>query len=104
MSATFNLMLLTYALRKKLSRLGLSLLKQTLLVLIPNAIFAAVIAWALGSMWEKRFGHATLPLKIAAVFVPGGIASLLYWLVAVWAKVPAAHDLFLIFKRRIGQK
>ena len=104
MSACVNLVLLTFALRKKLSRLGLSLLKQTLLVLIPNAIFAAVIAWALGAMWEKRFGHATLVLKIGAVFVPGGIASLFYWLVAAWAKVPAARDVFLIFKRRLGQK
>lgn len=104
MSASLNLALLTYTLRKKLSRLGLSLLKQTLYVLIPNAIFAGLIAWVLGSIWEKRLGHATLLLKIGAVFVPGGIASLIYWLVAVWAKVPAAHDLFLIFKRRLGQK
>jgi putative peptidoglycan lipid II flippase len=104
MSATFNLVLLTYALRRRLSRLGLSLLKQTLLVLVPNAIFAAVLAWILGSVWEKRLGHATLPLKIGEVFVPGGIASLFYWLVAVWAKVPAAHDLFTLFQRRMGKR
>jgi putative peptidoglycan lipid II flippase len=104
MSATFNLVLLTYALRRRLSRLGLSLLKQTLLVLVPNAIFAAVLAWIFGSVWEKRLGHATLPLKIGEVFVPGGIASLFYWLVAVWAKVPAAHDLFTLFQRRMGKR
>jgi putative peptidoglycan lipid II flippase len=104
MSATFNLVLLTFALRKKLSRLGLSLLKQTLLVLVPNAILAGVVAWILGSFWEKRLGHATLALKMGAVFVPGGIASLIYWLVAVWAKVPAAHDLFVLFQRRIGKR
>jgi putative peptidoglycan lipid II flippase len=103
MSATFNLVLLTYALRRKLSRLGLSQLKQTLLVLIPNAFFAGLIAWALGSMWEKQLGHATLALRIGAVFVPGGIASLVYWLVAVWAKVPAAHDFFVLFQRKIGK-
>ncbi len=104
MSATFNLALLTYALRRKLSRLGLNLLKQTLLVLVPNAILAGVIAGALGFLWDKRFGHATLPLKIGAVFVPGGIASVVYWLIAVWAKVPAAHDVFLLFRRRLGGK
>jgi len=103
MSATFNLVLLIYALRRRLSRLGLSQLKQTLLVLIPNAVFAGLIAWVLGSMWEKRLGHTTLALKIGAVFVPGGIASLVYWLVAVWAKVPAAHDLFVLFQRKIGK-
>jgi putative peptidoglycan lipid II flippase len=104
MSATFNLALLTYALRRKLSRLGLSQLKQTLLVLVPNAIFAGAIAWSLSSVWEKRLGHATVALKIGAVFVPGGIASLIYWLVAVWAKVPAAHDLLVLFQRRMGKK
>jgi putative peptidoglycan lipid II flippase len=104
LSATFNLVLLTYTLRRKLSRLGLTLLKQTLLVLIPNAIFAGVVAWVLGSVWEKRLGHATLALKIGAVFVPGGIASLIYWLVAVWAKVPAAHDLFALFQKRLGKR
>jgi len=104
MSATFNLALLTYALRRKLSRLGLSQLKQTLLVLVPNAVFAGLIAWVLGSVWEKRLGHATVALKIGAVFVPGGIASLIYWLVAVWAKVPAAQDLFMLFRRRMGKK
>jgi hypothetical protein len=82
----------------------LSQLKQTLLVLIPNAVFAGLIAWVLGSMWEKRLGHATVALKIGSVFVPGGVASLLYWLVAVWAKVPAAHDLFALFQRRVGKK
>lgn len=103
MSATFNVVLLIYALRRKLSRLGLSLLKQTLLVLIPNAIFAGVIAWVLGSVWEKRLGHDTLALKIGAVFVPGGIASLVYWAVAVSAKVPAAQELFVLFRRRLGK-
>jgi putative peptidoglycan lipid II flippase len=104
LSATFNLVLLTYALRRKLSRLGLSLLKRTLLLLFPNAVFAGIIAWALGSLWEKRLGHATLALKIGAVFVPGGIAGLVYWAIAVWAKVPAAHDVFVLFKRRIAKK
>src|ERR1051326_8970238 len=88
----------------KLARIGLSLLKQTLLVLVPNAIFAGVIAWVLGSLWDKHLGHTTLALKIGAVFVPGGIASLIYWLIAVWAKVPAAHDMFHLFRRRLGKK
>jgi hypothetical protein len=79
-------------------------LKQTLLVLVPNAIFAGIIAWVLGSLWEKRLGHATVAMKIGAVFVPGGIGGLAYWLVAVCAKVPAAHDLFALFQRRMGKK
>jgi putative peptidoglycan lipid II flippase len=104
MSATFNLVLLTYALRRRLFRLGLSQLKQTLLMLVPNAIFAGAIAWISGSMWETRLGHATVALKIGAVFVPGGIATLVYWVLAVWAKIPAAHDLLVLFQRRMAKK
>jgi putative peptidoglycan lipid II flippase len=104
MSATINVVLLTYALRLRLSRLGLSQLKQTLIVLVPNAVFAGIVAWILSSAWEKQLGHGTVALKIGAVFVPGGIASLIYWLVAVWAKVPAADDLFVLFQRRSGKK
>jgi peptidoglycan biosynthesis protein MviN/MurJ (putative lipid II flippase) len=92
-SACVNLALLTHGLRKKLSRLGLEAVKKTLLVLVPNAIFAGVIAWALYRAWEYRFGHHGIGVQLGAVFVPGGLACLIYWLIALWAKVPAAHDI-----------
>jgi putative peptidoglycan lipid II flippase len=93
LSATLNLGLLVYALRRKLARLGLSGVVNTLLVLVPTAILAGVVAAALAWLWEKRLGHATLMLKAGVVFVPGGIAALVYWLVALWLKVPAAREI-----------
>jgi putative peptidoglycan lipid II flippase len=102
LSACFNLLLLVYALRRKLSRLGLTQLRRTLLILIPAAAIAALVAAMLSSLWERQLGHARLPMKLGAVFVPGGIATLLYWLFALWARVPAAHDILSLIKKRFG--
>jgi len=106
LSATLNLALLVYALRRKLSRLGLADVVNTLLVLVPNAILAGGVAAALAWLWEKRLGHATLMFKLGMVFVPGGIAVLIYWLVALWLKVPAAREMtdFILQRfRRTGR-
>ena len=64
-----------------------------MIVLVPNAVFAGVIAWAVFQAWEQRFGHRGLAVRLGAVFVPGSLACLIYWLIALWAKVPAAHDI-----------
>jgi putative peptidoglycan lipid II flippase len=100
LSASLNLELLVYALRRKLSRLGLQEVVHTLLVLVPNAVLAGVVAAALAWMWDWRLGHATLMFKIGMVFAPGGIAVLVYWLVALWLKVPAAWEVTDLALRR----
>ena len=103
LSACFNVALLTYALRRKLSTLGLTAFVRSLLVLVPNGVAAGIVAALLGSLWERKLGHATLLLKLGAVFGPGAIACLLYWVVALWAKLPAATDIahLLIRKTRL---
>jgi hypothetical protein len=45
-------------------------------------------------------GHGTLPVKLGAVFVPGGVAGLVYWVLAYWAGVPAAREMLAFFLRR----
>jgi len=100
LSATLNLALLAYALRRKLARLGLAGVVNTLLVLVPNAVLAGVVAALLAWLWERWLGHATLVFKIGMVFVPGGIAVLVYWLVALWLKVPAAWEVTDLVLRR----
>jgi putative peptidoglycan lipid II flippase len=103
LSACFNVALLTYALRRKLSTLGLIAFTRSLLVLVPSAVGAGILAALLASLWEKKLGHDTLLLKIGAVFGPGAIACLAYWLVALWARLPAATDIahLLIRKPRL---
>ena len=105
LSACFNVALLTYALRRKLARIGLTAFRQTLLVLIPDTVLAGIVAALLSWVWEKRMGHSTLLLRIGAVFVPGAIAGLVYWLVALWLKVASAQEMFALclerFRRRV---
>jgi putative peptidoglycan lipid II flippase len=105
LSALFNVCLLTYALRRKLGRLGLSGVVHTLLVLVPNAVLAGVIAGTLAWVWKKHVGHATVLQKIGEVFVPGAVATLVYWLVALGARIPAAHEMLgLVFRKVKGAK
>jgi len=104
MSACINVCVLLFALRRKLGRLDMSGLQQTLLALISDAILAGVVATCLSWVWEHQIGHGSLASKIGAVFVPGGVATLVYWMVALWLKVPAATEMsaFVLqkFRRR----
>jgi putative peptidoglycan lipid II flippase len=104
LSACFNVALLMYALRRKLGQLELADLRRSLLVLVPTAALAGGIAAFLGWLWEEKLGHATLPVKFGAVFVPGTIACLVYWLVAWWAKVPAARETMGMLGGRFRRK
>lgn len=102
MSAAFNVWLLFYALRRKLSRLELLSLKQTLLALTAGAVLAGECAFLIYRFWDQRIGHASLPQKLGAVFVPMILAGIVYGAVALWLKVPAAHEIFRLLRTRLG--
>lgn len=101
LSAIVNLSLLSYSLRKKLSHLGLATLRRTLMVLIPAACLAGFVAAWLFSVWNQRFGHAHLFTRMGAVFVPGAVAGLVYWVIAYAAKIPEATDMMTLVRRKI---
>jgi putative peptidoglycan lipid II flippase len=88
-----NVGLLFFALRKKLGRLEMESLRETFLPLAGAGVLAAAIAWFGWQFWENKIGHATLALKIGAVFVPAGIAGGIYWLIALAWKIPAAKEM-----------
>jgi putative peptidoglycan lipid II flippase len=92
LSATLNAVLLAYALRRKLKYLGLAGLKPVLLILLGAAMLAGAIAAGLSFLWEQNLGHASVLLKIGAVFVPATVAGLAYWLAALAGRVPAATE------------
>lgn len=92
LSASLNTLLLLYALRRKLTRLGLTAVGHALLVLIPAALVTGLVAALLAWAWERKLGHGTFALKLGQVFVPGGIAAILYWLIALLGRVPAASE------------
>jgi putative peptidoglycan lipid II flippase len=99
-SSACNLGLLLYALRRKLGKLELEPLKPTLLPLTIATALAAATAFASSRLWESSAGHAALPAKIGAVFVPAGLAALVYWSFGLWTKNPAAQEITdLAFQR-----
>jgi putative peptidoglycan lipid II flippase len=88
-----NAALLVFALRRKMGKLEMGPLRETLMPLAIAGVLAGVVAWSGWHFWESRLGHATLALKIGAVFVPAALAGLVYWLAALAFKIPAAKEL-----------
>jgi len=93
LTSFINVGLLFFALRKKLGKLEMEPLRKILSPLLVLTLLAGLIAWGNWRLWENTLGHATLPLKIGAVFVPAGVAGLVYWLAALACKIPAAKEL-----------
>jgi putative peptidoglycan lipid II flippase len=104
LSATLNTMLLVYALRRKLSRAGLTKLVKALTVLVPAALFAGLVAALLAWVWDSHFGHKAFPVKLGAVFVPGAAGVLVYWSLSMLGGVSSAKEITLylsgIIKKR----
>lgn len=92
-SSAFNVGLLLYALHRKLGKLEMESLKSTLPPLAIAGALATGISWWGGRWWEGAFGHATLVLKIGAVFAPAAAAGMVYWLAALALKIPAAKEM-----------
>jgi putative peptidoglycan lipid II flippase len=88
-----NVGLLLFALKKKLGGLEMEALWKTLLPLTIAGIIAGMIAWFGWHFFENQFGHATIALKISAVFAPAILAGLIYGVLALAFKVPAAKEM-----------
>jgi putative peptidoglycan lipid II flippase len=93
LTSCLNVGLLLFTLRKKLGRLELEPLRRSLSLLGLMTIVAGLVAWGGWRLWEQALGHATLALKIGAVFVPAGAAGLVYWLMALAGRIPAAKEI-----------
>lgn len=92
LTAIVNMSLLLYALRRRLARLDLAGLGRQLLALLGAGVAAGAVAWGCGNLWETRLGHATLMLKIGAVFVPTLAATVVYFGLAVWLRISFARE------------
>ncbi len=99
-TAGLNLALLTYALRRKLKTLEMSSLEKLVVPLALATALAGLIAWLGWRWWEFKLGHATLLLKIGAVFAPALVAAAIYWLTTFMFKVPAVKEMTgLVFRK-----
>src|SRR5207247_2763588 len=94
--STLNTILLVYALRRTLSWIAMTNFANTLLILAPAALLAGGIAATLAWLWEQHLGHRTFPLKLGAVCLPGAVAGLVYWIVALFGGVPVAGEILVL--------
>jgi putative peptidoglycan lipid II flippase len=93
LTSAVNVLLLMFALRKKLARLEMQSLRKSLWPLALAAVLAGIVAWALWRLWENEIGHATLALKLGEVFVPAGIAGGIYLAITLALRIPAAREM-----------
>jgi putative peptidoglycan lipid II flippase len=99
-----NVWLLFYALRKKLGKLEMESLRGSFLWLVWAGLLAGLTAFMGWKFWENLLGHETLALKLGAVFVPAGIAGLVYWLFALACKIPAAREMTEFVLAKFGKR
>lgn len=100
LSAVCNAALLTYALRRKLTRLELGKLGRDLLSLVAGACLSGAVAWMLWRGCDAQWGHARFWSRGVGVFLPMGAAGLVFWLFALATRTPAARDITGLFLRR----
>jgi putative peptidoglycan lipid II flippase len=101
-SACLNVGLLLYAFRRKMPKLAFVELRSQLPVLLGALAAAGVAAWGLLAWWESRLGHATLWLRIGAVFGPALAGSVLYFGITLWRRIPVAQEVVELVRRRLG--
>jgi putative peptidoglycan lipid II flippase len=104
MSSLFNVWFLFFALRKKLKHLGLSHLRNSVLMMLAAAVLSGEIAWLGMRAWDRWFGHGNLFFKLGEVFVPMGIAALAYWAAGLIAKIPQANEFLLLVHSKLRRK
>jgi peptidoglycan biosynthesis protein MviN/MurJ (putative lipid II flippase) len=102
MSAAVNVYLLIYGLKRKLAKLEFSDLRPLLVQMLGAGILSGIAAYAASLAWETWIGGANVFQRFGAVFVPVGIATLLYIAVLVWLRVPQAHDILQVIRTKIG--
>jgi putative peptidoglycan lipid II flippase len=99
-TATINMALLFYALRKKLKHLELKGVVKDLPALLGAALLAAGAAWWGASRWETHLGHGTLLLRIGEVFAPMTAATIIYFSIAMWTGAGNLRNWKTLLRRR----
>jgi putative peptidoglycan lipid II flippase len=104
LSATCNASILFYALRRKLGRLDFETLRATIAQMIGAVLVAGLVAWSLGRWWTTNFGHADIWRRLGEVFIPMTAASVVYWAITLWFKVPPATEIGTLVLQRFFRR
>jgi putative peptidoglycan lipid II flippase len=101
LSAGFNVYLLIYALKRKLTKLEFSDLRPLLFQMISVGILVGVITYLASYYWENHLGGKGLFNRIGAVFVPVGTGSIAYVGLLLWLRVPQANDIWQLLCQKL---
>jgi peptidoglycan biosynthesis protein MviN/MurJ (putative lipid II flippase) len=102
MSAAVNVYLLIYGLKRKLTKLEFADLRPLFIQMLGAGILAGILAYATSAIWENYVGGANTFQRIGAVFVPVGVASIVYIGSLIWMRVPQAHDILELIRVKLG--
>jgi putative peptidoglycan lipid II flippase len=100
-SAICNASILFYALRRRLGRLELKSIKKLILQMAVAVLVAGLVAWGLCHWWESAIGNAGKWRQLGDVFVPMIAASIVYWGLTIWMKVPPALEIGRLLLQRL---
>jgi hypothetical protein len=92
------------ALKGKLGELEFDSLKRIIVKLLVALTLAGAATWAISNQWDQRIGHVGVWRQMGAVFVPMTVAGLIYGVVTLWWKVPAATEIGGLMLERLGRK
>jgi putative peptidoglycan lipid II flippase len=99
-SSTIQCFLLFYALKRKQPKFDLPSLFAPVLRMSVAGLVAAATALGTAWVWNRWVGHATLPTKMGATFIPMAVATVAYFLMATWLKIREASDVLAVLWRR----
>ena len=101
LSATFNVSLLTYALRKKLHRLDLREVQKIILPLMAAGLAAGLVAYGSLQWFHQTLGTTGLAPRLVSVFGPMTLATLVYLALTSWMRVAVARELLNFLLARV---
>ncbi len=102
-TSCLNVWLLLRALCKKLGTLELVEVKRSITPVLGATLIGGLCAWGAHMFWDKQLGHATLALRLGAVFVPASVAAVGYWVVLCAGKLPAATEVAGLIWKKLGR-
>jgi putative peptidoglycan lipid II flippase len=104
LSAGLNSVLLFYALRKKLPKLSFRDLAGNFAGVAAAALVAGALAWFCAKGLRLQLGSVSLFARAVTVFGAIGAAALAYFGLALWLRLPQAHDFLELARARFGRR
>jgi len=102
-SSILNVVLLLYALARKLKFLDLGSLRNDLVPMAASVIVAGELALLTSRFWESSIGHSTIAEKAGAVFVPMAAAGLAYGSLLFWLGNPQIRAFIELLRRKFDK-